>query len=390
MVGLAALGSLVLRMRSSGLLKASKDMKTMGKQSKKMEKQQLSMTKKLTKSWKAMGVAALGVLYKLSEASPRLSAQMEIMNLRINELLRGFGDALAPVIETVSKAIKGLTDWFYALDPEVQNAIKFGTTLAIVVGLAAVAFGVLSAAISPVTIALIAIALVAAALYLAWKTNFLGIQEAVAFVFAYIKFIIEAWINVIKNFVSRIKGFIDNFIGIFHGIINFFKAVFAGDLDGAIKAIQDIFVNAFKYISGVIMWPLNALGDLIDGFTNNKFLDDMLKAGKAFIDAFIKGIQKAIDDATGVVKDVLEWFGSFFGGSLPERGPLRHVVSWGQDFGQAYTTGVGAGMSTVNTSRIVNRNFNIDTIEINPDRADVDDLGAFGDRIENSILRGQS
>jgi len=390
MVGIAALGSLVMKIKATGIGKATKGVQGFTKATGKMNSKIKPALKGMKKGWMAMGVAALGILYKLQQASPRLGAKFEILDMKVNKLLRSFGDALVPVIDLVIDAVTALTDWFKGLPQPLQDAVTFGTAVAVVAGLLVVVFGALSAAISPVTIALLLIALVAAALYLAWESNFLGIQQLTETVFNAVGVILDGVVNYIKAWVNMIAGFIDNFINIFKGIIDFIKAVFSGDLEGAIKAIQDIFKNAFELIAGYIMWPINALKALIDGMMGSQFLDDMLKAGQAFIDAFIEGIQKAIAAAGGIISDLLEWFGDWFGGSLPERGPLRHIVSWGQDLAKAYVGGVDTGLQSSNVSNVMNRNFNIANVEVNASGEDLDSTEAFGNRLDDDLRRAIS
>lgn len=340
----AALGALAFKMKSLGVAKATQAVGKFQTKVGDMSKQIGPQMEKLTKKMGKFGLIVGGVFTALIASSPLLRARMEILSLRINELTRVFGDALAPAIEFVTDLVEALTDWFFSLDQPVQDAIVFGSTFVIVLGLLALAFAALSVAMSPVTLVILALAAVAAILFLAWETNFLGIRDLVAAVFAAIGAIFDGIGNVIKEWGKAIGRVIDNVIAVFEGIVDFVKAVFSGNLEGAIEAIQKIFETVFKNIVEIIMWPLNALKALIDGITGGQFINDMLSAGKAFLDAFIKGVQRAIDDAVGIVADVLEWFGSFFGGSLPERGPLKHVVTWGQDFGKAYNQGVGKGL----------------------------------------------
>lgn len=365
----AALGALVVKIRAMGIMKTISQMKIFQTQVDKTGKEVDSQFTKITKTFSKFGMIAGGVFASMIAASPLLRARMEILALRISELVRVFGDALAPVIEFVTDLIKGLTDWFFSLDKPVQDAIVFGGAFVVVLGLLAIAFGVLSAAMSPVTLVILALAAVAAILYLAWTTNFLGLRDIVAAVFAYIGIVIDGWIAVFKGWMNTVKSIIQNVIGIFEGVLNFFKAIFAGDLQGAIDAIQDIFKNAFEAVASYILWPLTAIGELIKGMTGSRFIDDMMKAGKAFIDAFIKGVQQAIAEAAGVVEDLLNFLGDFFGGSLPERGPLKHVISWGQDFGKAYVGGITEGISDSSTH--INRSLRIERLEMNVDGGEV-------------------
>ena len=381
-----ALGAIAVKIKSLGVVKAVNRMKFFQKQTDKTGKEIDSQFTKATKIFKKFGLVAGGVFATLIAASPLLRARMEILGIRIAQLVRIFGDALGPMIEFITDLIKGLTDWFFSLDQPVQDAIVFGGTLAIVVGLLAGVFAALSAAMSPVTLIILAIAAAAAILYLAFETNFLGIRDIVAAVFAYIGVVIDGWIAVFKHWFNTIKGIIQNVIGIFEGIIQFFQAVFSGDLQGAVNAIQDIFKNAFEAVASWILFPLTAIGELIKGMTGSDFLGDMLKAGKAFIDAFIKGVQEAIAAAAGIVEDLLNFLGDFFGGSLPERGPLKHVVAWGQDFGKAYVRSVGEGIEQ-QASNITNRTFNIENIALTLPGVSDDGMDSFANQFDAGVRR---
>lgn len=358
----AALGGLVFKMKSLGVGKASAAVGKFQDKTAAMNKKISPQIQKLTANFKKFGLVAGGVFATLIASSPLLRARMEILAIRVGELVRIFGDALAPAIEFVTDLIVGLTDWFTSLDQPVQDAIVFGGTFVLVLGLLAIAFAALSAAMSPVTIVILALAAVAAILYLAWTTNFLGVRDLVMTVFAVIGAAFEGIVNVVKTAIGTVIGYVQAVIGVFEGMIEFVQAIFRGDLEGAMDAIKKIFSSAFEAIGFIIMWPINAFKSLIDGIMGGGFIDDIMKFGGAFINAFIQGIKDAAGAVWSIIEDILAFLGDFFGGSLPERGPLKHVVTWGQDFGKAYAKGIGSGVES--STHNINRSLKIDRLEM--------------------------
>lgn len=379
-----ALGGLVLRMRSMGVGKAASKVGNFQNKVGNMQKKVQPKMKKLTQAFKKFGLVATGAFAALIASSPLLRARMEILTLRISGLTRMFGDALAPAIEFVTDLIEGLTSWFNDLDPVVQNAIIFGGTFVILLGLLAMAFATLSTAMSPVTLVILGLAAVAAILYLVWETNFLGIRDLIKMVFAVIGSIFEGIGKVISGFGKMVGRVIGNVIGVFEGIIDFIKAVFSGDLEGAINAIKKIFSNIFGAIKNIIMWPITALKDLIAGIIGGNFIKDIMKFGGDFINAFVQGIKDAAGAVWGIIEDILGFLGDFFGGSLPERGPLKHIVTWGQDLGQSYVEGIGKGVERT-AGDTISRVFNIESMSL--ELPSVTDRDSFEEQFDSGIRR---
>lgn len=411
----AALGSLLVRIKGVGILKTGKQLGAFQQKFDKMSKKMKPALQGLAKGWGKMGAVAGLMLWRLTNASPRLAAQMEILNMRTNMLMREFGDALAPAIEVVIDVVKEITDWFKGLPEPLQNAVTGGMAVAIMLGLLAGAFFILSAAASPVTLIILAIAAAAALLFLAFETNFLGIRDIVDAVFKVIEALIGGFIGMIEDVIntvaalpelfetifgavqavleglfSNIGKIIENIIGIFEGIITFFTSIFSGDIEGALEAIADIFESVMNVIIGWIMLPVNALNDLIKALTGTDILKAIMDAGKAIIDAFIKGAQKAIEAAGQLLTDILEGIGSFLGGSLPEKGPLRHVDVMGFELGEAYVTNIGRGMGSPNISRTINRNFRINTVNVTAQETDFATSQKFGERLSTEVRKGTS
>ena len=77
---------------------------------------------------------------------------------------------------------------------------------------------------------------------------------------------------------------------------------------------------------------------------------------------------------------------SWYGGSLPERGPLKQIVSWGQDFGKAYVRAIGEGVEQ-QTGNISNRTFNIESIALSLPGVSDDNMDTFGEQFDKGIRR---
>lgn len=378
MVGI--LGALAVNVKSMGVTAAGKKIKTMGSQFSKMSKTIKPMLDRLTVGFKKFGAVAGGAMGLLIAASPLLRAKMEILNIRIQQLVRSFQDALVPAIELVTDLVMKAITWWESLPESLQEAIIFGMQVVVMLGLLALAWTAVSIAMSPVTLAILAIIAVAALLYLAWTTNFLGIQEITAAVFGTIGALIKGFVSLItgwaaffgtilkgivggfESWFTSIQTIVNNVIGIFKGIVDFIKAIFKGDLKGALSAIEDIFKKSFKAAEEWIMLPLRFIQGLIKGITGVDIIGKMINAGKELIGAFIKGAQKAIADAGKILTDVLNFIGDLFGGSLPERGPLINIEKWGAELGQAYVVNIGEGISRNISS--VDRSLRIDTLEM--------------------------
>ena len=146
-----------------------------GRMSKAVGKQ----TKDLTKNFKLLGAIASGVLYTLTRASPRLASEFEILTIRVNELVRPFGDTLAPILRLVSDLVKELGEWFQSLPEPLQQAIEQGVAFATTIGLVVGALIALSLAMNPITYLFGALILAGTLLSLAWQENFLNIQGVV-------------------------------------------------------------------------------------------------------------------------------------------------------------------------------------------------------------------
>ena len=349
-------GQLLVAMNAVGINKTLNKLEEFQKQMGGTFKSVKPQLEQLTKGFAKFAAISLFAFSRLIEASPRLRAQMEILNFRVNTLIRGFGDALAPAIELVSDSIADLTEWFKRLPEPIQEAIFFGGALTIGVGLLTGAFIALNAAMGPITLIVLGIAAAAALLFLAWDQNLGGIQEITAKVIGNIQVLftsLEEAINALLKvfgffgeestdlmgivdvvFGSVFQGFatyLNNFIAIVTDVVNIFTALISGDMVGVLEGLDSLVNNIIK--------------GLIDSFLNLpiqiKSVFDHLwvifkAAGIDIAQAFVEGLVKGIEDGISIVQDALEGLAGLFGGSLPEWGPLKDALPGGGDMANKY------------------------------------------------------
>jgi TP901 family phage tail tape measure protein len=73
------------------------------------------------------------------------------------------------------------------------------------------------------------------------------------------------------------------------------------------------------------------------------FAEKMYDFGKDAINAFIDGLKDAVASAAGPLGDVAGTISGYFGGSLPETGPLKKIEHMGEELMEAYTGPSGMG-----------------------------------------------
>lgn len=408
----AVLGNLALIINSSGIAKATKGMKQLHKRMGGFAKKMGPAFKKMSKTMSKFGTVATGAFFALAAASPLLRARLEILQLRVSELLRVFGDELAPIIEDVTDLVETATDIWKGLPGPMQESILFGVKVAAVIGVVAIAFMILSAAMSPVTIAILAIVVAAALLHFAWTTNLFGIRDVTKDVIEFITGLIQGIITYFESietalasvgitwelifdaieiyvglWVGFIQAYIQAVLDTFQGVVDFLTAIFKGDIEEALKAVKGIFDTQLGFMADAIQLPLTALQDFMDLLAGAEFLKKMEDAGKAIIAAFIKGIVDALAAGIDAVEKGVNEIKKLWGGSLPEKGPLVGVPQMGQELGAAYITGIVSGMQGAGASTTFNRTFNIENVALEVPGATESDSRGFMGRLDTGIRR---
>lgn len=371
-------GQLIVAMEAPGLTKTLNKLETFQKQTKSMFKAVKPQMEQLSKRFEKFGAAAFLAFNRLIAASPRLRAQMEILNFRVNSLVRGFGDALAPAIKILSEGVAALTEWFKTLPEPMQEVIFFGGAVAVTIGLLTLAFIALNAAMTPITLVILGIAAAAAILYLVWTENLFGIQEIAEPVFEgltklfdsfmiTIDVLLEAFNNllttldpifsvlesIVVGVLNQMVSQFTNLIEIVTDVTDLISAVVSGDWNAAMEALLSLVGNT---IEAVINWflkiPLTLLSiadelgiDVIGAITD--FLDDFLglfsdfvglvaNAAGDIVDAFIDGIVDGLLAGVKLIEDGIDAIAGLFGGSLPEWGPLKDALPGGEDMARKY------------------------------------------------------
>jgi hypothetical protein len=190
---------------------------------------------KVTEAMDKMGgtqVAAAQRNQGLAGSMNQLSGSFEAIQITI-------GQAFLPVLTQMVAGLTVVLNAFVTLDPGIQAVIVaiVGITGAVAGAAAAwvllgpiltavgAAFGILVAAASPVLAILAAIAVAVAALYLAWQTNFGGIQEVTAEVIA----AIQPGLTNIQNFLTAFGS----------SLAAIFQLLASGDFQGGIFGLQE-------------------------------------------------------------------------------------------------------------------------------------------------------
>jgi len=355
------LGGLAFKIRSLGIDKAASQFGKMDSAFSKMSKQMGPQLKRLNAGFSGLAKVAGGAFAIMLAASPLLRARMEILSFRVSELVRIFADELAPILEFVTKLVENATKFWNQLPKPLQDAVMFGVGVVAVLGAIAIALIAVNAAISPVTIAIIALIAILAALHLAWTQNLGGFQDAV-------------------------KTFVGNIVKIFSGFVDFFKNIFTGNLSGAWDALKNIFEAG---VENIIIWitaiPKAVIG-IIDYLTGGA-LSNIIKAGQEFFEAFLRGIWDSVKSIP-ILGDLLQLVMDFFGGSLPERGPLVKIPEAGQEVGKAYIENIGIGLDKGGgISKVINRNYRIDNIELSLPNSSLEKTSRFMSSLDSSIRR---
>jgi len=332
-------------------------------------------SKKAFRTWHlafmSVSAAAMGTMYAMIRASPTLSVAMAEMQFQMERVYYVLGEELGPVFETVANLLGKLVDWFVSLPEPVQQFISMVVLLTAVLGpvisflgalgplLSAVGLGA-GAAAGGVTVLGVSmstlipvIGLVIAAgalLYVAWQNNWLGIRDKTKIVVDWLSTNIPKFLSSLKTAWQKtttlIKAVwtgdwrtIENTVS---GVLNRLPKPLAASLKLQLRLVKDalgivkaVFRGDWKAAAN---YAKDAIHGLLDWFTSLK--DWMMEAGKKLIEWFVSGFEKAKTYAEEQVKNFTEWLAGFFGGSLPERGPLKNIVIYGKELGEAFTGGV--------------------------------------------------
>ncbi len=314
---------------------------------------------------------AVSAFKMMVEASPALQVQMELMQFYFSEIFRVLGDHLVPIFEIATEWVKKLSDWFATLPPPIQETIA----VAILAGAAIGALVPVIAAVAAIGLKVIAVtALIVAAvgaLYLAYETNFWGIRDVVESTFNKLKAIFTSSEGQFSSLIDKVKEFwtvagpyielfgefllkyignyivlvVENAITYFGYIVEqatnmvtLVKALLTGDWAGAWEAAADIFVTFYNFVTNI--------GKNIHTFLKNTFgqiWNNMITWGRDMVEKLLEGFLKGVEELFG--KDAANEIKKWLGFSLPEKGPLRQVPTWGYDMAEQFTKGLQTGFN---------------------------------------------
>lgn len=359
---MVALASLFLRIIPVGLGKTTGQIGALSGQWKKLQGKMGPQVEALSASFKKFATITAAAFGAMLLASPRLRAEMSLLTFRVRELVRPFGDALAPAIRIVTDLIEGMTDFFKGLPEPIQNVITFAASFTVVIGLLAAAVFALTVVSSPLLLVVVGIGLALGVLAQIWSSNWLNIRSTV---------------EAIVTEIIRIIG------GVIESITNI-PGVFVSTFSNIISVINDIGLSIGSAIRESIIRP-------IEGFFAFLFSlgPDLLLAGQEFIGAFFRGAQAAMAGAGELLDDVLNFLFGFFGGSLPERGPLVGIPRAGEELGEAYSTGISRGIDSTNINESFTRVFNIRNVNVAMPAA-AGSPRNFADRLDTGLRRSTS
>lgn len=243
---------------------------------------------------------------------------------------------LGSLISTVSSVVGVLSGLGVTL-PVVTAGI--GTVGAVITGTLLPAIGAALVAIGPVLLVIAAIAAAAYLLYLAWKNNFLGIQD------------------IVRAFIAKLKGILEVFVSIRQGAIKLFEDGSGALLDLAVafgfpaKAAQEFLAKIYLVFDRFRDALTRAREYLVNAFTKT----DWSLIGKYIMfgiaNGMLFGIPGLILAATKAVKAVLDTFDK----GLENGSPSKKMMQRGKWSAQGYMLGFDQTMSPDAISRAMVR-----------------------------------
>lgn len=301
----------------------------------------------------------------------QLSGSLETAGIKIQQILE-------PAIRSVIDSITRLVNKFNELDEGQQRTILMiaGIVAAIgpvmliigkVIGLivrigsaVSTASGLLaglglsfSSLIAPIGLVIAAVT----ALVVAWTTNFGGIRDATANIFASIQNIISSVLNIIvglwqSNFAniqgiftavfSTLEAVVNYFFTMLQDVFNIFAAVFAGDWAAVWEGIKTLFTDWASGIINILLNLLNLIiqtilgiiGGVVDAVNTvfHSIANAFLNGWKAITDWFLEAVkdpEKAIRDIGQALFDAgAAAFNSLWDGI---KGVWESIKGWVED-----------------------------------------------------------
>jgi len=269
---------------------------------------------------------------------------------RIGNMKERLGDALIPILEQLMVIGERVLAWFESLSPAtisiIAKVVLFGTAAALLIApllllvtfipALVAGFTAIGAAISFIGAPILALIALAGLLFLAWQTNFLGIQDKTAAVFQFIrdaitvfKFWWESDWMAIQTIVTTAFDFIVAYFTIWWETLKMLfqvgVALLRGDWQGAWTAIKDWAISVFTIIG---TWGQKFWDGLKLIFTSGSTI--ISDVWKGMMDG-MKGITSGVwDGIKNVFTDAINWIinkmNSFLGSLRPVAGVLGKAI----------------------------------------------------------------
>jgi phage-related protein len=275
-----------------------------------------------------------------------LAAQVMLLLLGVvqNQIVPAFASFLALIQPLVSLIGDNLMPIFVALSPLLAGAavVIAGALVSAFVAWAAATWAQVAAALAlntamlPWIALLAAIGIAIAALYLAWSTNFLGIQDitntVIGFVGPYVsatvdamKIAVEAALNAISavwNVVfPAIQAIVETVFPIIATVATTYINILKTEIEIAINVVKWVFDNVFMPIQGIVSDVFSTIAGLV---------------GSTFDPAMA---------AIGTAVDTVKWaFDNVF---LPIQGIVEDVFNTIWDTVQSLWNGAGGAVSLI-------------------------------------------
>lgn len=242
-------------------------------------------------------VTKQGVAQEMANARMSGTAgALEQMKGSIDTALLAIGNALAPLVTTITGFVKQWVDWFQALDPAIQQvAVVVGILAAamgpllIVTGMlvsaAGTLIGALGAVTAPVLAVVAAIGLAVGAVVLLW-TKSEAFRDGVMAVWEAVKTAIQGAIDNVKAKLAEHNDTVQTVVKAFQAVWDFINTYIIPILS---VLVQQYFSALITVLGNVIGWLMDVVAAYV------KFYQAVFTAGQKIVE-FVQGVIKWFGD----------------------------------------------------------------------------------------------